>query len=132
MQIQKVGVVGCGLMGSGIAQVAATAGFPVVVLETEQRFLDKGFTGIERSLAKFAEKGTISESPEIIRARLKGTLKNEDLADCDIVLEAIVESVPEKHKIYTALDAIVKKEAIFATNTSSISVTELMRATQRP
>ena len=132
MQIKNVGVIGFGLMGSGIAQVAATAGFPVTVLEAEQAFLAKGFTGIERSLAKFAEKGTITEKPEAIRARLKGTTEIEELRDCDIVIEAIVENVPEKHKMFIALDKIAKPKAIFATNTSSISVTELMAVTNRP
>jgi 3-hydroxybutyryl-CoA dehydrogenase len=132
MQIKNVGVIGCGLMGSGIAQVAATAGFNVTVLEAEQTFLDKGFKGIERSLAKFAEKGTITEQPEAILARLKGTTSIDDLADSDIFIEAIVENVPEKHKMYIALDGVAKKDAIFATNTSSISVTELMAVTRRP
>jgi 3-hydroxybutyryl-CoA dehydrogenase len=132
MQIQNVGVIGCGLMGSGIAQVAATAGFQVKVLEAEQSYLDKGFKGIERSLAKFAEKGTISEKPEAILARLKGTTDVNDFADRDIIIEAIVESVPEKHKMYAALDKIASRDAIFATNTSSISVTELMGVTNRP
>src|SRR5204862_4486873 len=81
MNIQKVGVLGCGLMGSGIAQVAATAGFGVTVLEVEQKLLDKGFAGIEKSLAKLAEKGTLKEKPEAIRARLKGTTRPADLAD---------------------------------------------------
>jgi 3-hydroxybutyryl-CoA dehydrogenase len=119
-------------MGSGIAQVSATAGFHVTVLEVEQRFLDKGFAGIEKSLAKFAEKGTIKESPEAIRGRLKGTTNPQDLADCDIVIEAVIENIGEKKKMYADLDKMVKKEAIFATNTSSISVTELMTATKRP
>jgi len=132
MQIEKVGVLGCGLMGSGIAQVAATAGLDVTVLEVEQKFLDKGFAGIEKSLAKFAEKGTIKESPQAIRARLKGTTKKQDLADCDIVIEAIIENLDEKKKMYASLDPIVKKDAIFASNTSSISVTEMMTATKRP
>lgn len=132
MEIKKVGVLGCGLMGSGIAQVAATAGFDVTVLEAEQRFLDKGFANIKKSLAKFAEKGTLNEKPEAVLARLKGTLKAEDLADCDIVIEAIVENVEAKNEIFAKLDRIVKKEAIFATNTSSISVTEVMAATSRP
>jgi 3-hydroxybutyryl-CoA dehydrogenase len=132
MEIRNVGVLGCGLMGSGIAQVAATAGFHVSVLEVEQKFLDKGFAGIQKSLAKFAEKGTLKEEPEAIHARLKGTTRKEDLADCDIVVEAIIESVPEKKKIYAALDPVVKKEAIFASNTSSISITELLTATKRP
>jgi len=132
MEIKKVGVLGCGLMGSGIAQVAATAGFDVTVLEVEQKFLDKGFAGIEKSLAKFAEKGTIKETPQAIRARLKGTTNKRDLADCDIVIEAIIENLDEKKKMYASLDPIVKKDAIFASNTSSISVTEMMTATQRP
>lgn len=132
MEIRNVGVIGCGLMGSGIAQVAATGGFQVTVLEAEQRFLDKGFKGVERSLAKFAEKGAISEAPEAIRARMKGTTTVQDLADCDIIIEAIVENVAEKHKIYTAIEKVAKAEAIFATNTSSISVTELMAVTKRP
>ena len=132
MEIRKVGVLGCGLMGSGIAQVAATAGFDVAVLEVEQKFIDKGFAGIEKSLAKFAEKGTLKESPEAIRARLKGTTRQEDLADRDIVIEAVIENLAEKKKMYSALDAIVKKDAIFASNTSSISITEMMTATTRP
>jgi 3-hydroxybutyryl-CoA dehydrogenase len=132
MGIQKVGVLGCGLMGSGIAQVAAMAGFDVTVLEVEQKFLDKGFAGIEKSLAKFAEKGTITEMPQAIRGRLKGTTHSKDLADCDIVIEAVIENVDEKKKMYAALDGVVKKDAIFASNTSSISITELMTATKRP
>jgi len=137
MHIQKVGVLGCGLMGSGIAQVAAMAGFDVTVLEVEQKFLDKGFAGIEKSLAKFAERpvdkgGITAEQKAAARARLRGTTKKEDLADCDIVVEAIIENVPQKREMYQSLDGIVKRDAIFATNTSSISVTELMAATKRP
>jgi len=132
MAIKKVGVLGCGLMGSGIAQVAAMAGFDVIVLEVDQKYLDKGFAGIEKSLAKFAEKGTIKESAETVRARLKGTTNNQDLADCDIIVEAVIENVEEKKKMYAALDEVVKKDCIFASNTSSISITELMTATKRP
>jgi 3-hydroxybutyryl-CoA dehydrogenase len=132
MQIKKVGVLGCGLMGSGIAQVAATAGYDVLVLEQEQRFLDKGFAGIEKSLAKFAEKGTIKEPVEAIRGRLKGTTDRNALAECDIIVEAIIENVEEKKKMFAALDGIVKKDAIFASNTSSISITEVAAATKRP
>jgi 3-hydroxybutyryl-CoA dehydrogenase len=123
-------------MGSGIAQVCATAGFDVISLEAEQRFLDKGFAGIDKSLAKFAEKpeksGITPEKAKEIRGRLKGTLKKEDLADCDLIIEAIIENVEEKKKMYAALDGVVKKDAIFASNTSSISITELMTATKRP
>ena len=137
MQIKKVGVLGCGLMGSGIAQTCATAGFDVTVLEVEQKYLDKGFSGIEKSLAKFAERppekgGITAQQKEAIRARLKGTTNRADLADCDIVIEAIIENVAQKKEMYAALDAVVKKDAIFASNTSSISITELMTATKRP
>jgi 3-hydroxybutyryl-CoA dehydrogenase len=137
MEIKKVGVLGCGLMGSGIAQVAATAGFDVTVLDVEQKFLDKGFAGIEKSLAKFAERpvekgGITAQQKDAIRARLKGTTNRQNLADCDIVIEAIIENVQQKKDMYDSLDGIVRKDAIFATNTSSISVTELMAATLRP
>jgi len=132
MEIRKVGVLGCGLMGSGIAQVAATAGFDVTVLEVEQKFLDRGFAAIEKSLAKFAEKGTIKETPQAIRGRLKGTTKKEDLAGCDIVIEAIIENVTQKKKMYASIHGIVKQDAILASNTSSISITELLTSTKRP
>lgn len=132
MEIKKVGVLGCGLMGAGIAQVAATAGFEVLVLEVEQKYLDKGFAGIDKSLAKFAEKGTLKESAETVRARLKGTTNKEDLANCDIVIEAIIENLEVKKKMFASLEGIVKKETIFASNTSSISITELLTSTKRP
>jgi len=132
MEIKKVGVLGCGLMGSGIAQVSAMAGFDVTVLEVDEKFLDRGFAGIEKSLAKFAEKGNLKQEPASVRARLKGTTNKQDLAHSDIVIEAIVENVSQKKQVFAALDPIVKKNAIFATNTSSISVTELLSATKRP
>lgn len=134
--IKKVGVLGCGLMGSGIAQVAAMAGFDVVVLEADQKYLDKGFGGIQKSLAKFAEKpvekgGITAEQRDAAFARLKGTLNHDDLEDCDIIIEAIIENIDAKKQMFAQLDAIVKKDCIFATNTSSISVTEVMTATKR-
>ena len=132
MTIKKVGVLGCGLMGSGIAQVSSTAGYHVTVLEQEQRFLDKGFSGIEKSLAKFAEKGTLKEPVESIRGRLKGTTDPQALADCDIIIEAIIENLAEKKKAFAVLDEIVEKDAIFASNTSSISITEIAASTRRP
>jgi 3-hydroxybutyryl-CoA dehydrogenase len=137
MEIKKVGVLGCGLMGSGIAQVAATAGFEVTVLEVEQKFLDKGIAGIEKSLAKFAERppekgGITAQQKKEILSRLKGTTKAADLADCDIIIEAIIEELAQKKAMFAGLDSVVKKEAIFASNTSSISITELMTATKRP
>jgi 3-hydroxybutyryl-CoA dehydrogenase len=137
MEIKKVGVLGCGLMGAGIAQVAATAGFDVTVLEPEQKFLDKGFATIEKSLSRLVERGVekgglTAEQKTAAQSRLKGSTNMQDLADCDIVVEAIIENVPEKRKTYAQLDGIVKKDAIFATNTSSICVAELMTATKRP
>ena len=137
MEIKKVGVLGCGLMGSGIAQVCATAGFDVTVLEVQQKILDKGFAGIEKSLAKFAERppekgGITAQQKDAIRSRLKGTTNKADLADCDIVIEAIIENLEEKKTMYASLDGVVKKDAIFASNTSSISITELLTATKRP
>ena len=130
MEIRKVGVLGCGLMGSGIAQVAAMAGFETVVREVSDELLQKGFGGIDKSLAKFAEKGTITaEQQQEMRGRLRGTTTFEDLADCDIIIEAIIENIEEKQKTYRQLDAICKPETIFASNTSSISITEMMSAT---
>ena len=130
MQIKKVGVLGCGLMGSGIAQVAATAGFETVVKEVSSDLIEKGFSGIDKSLAKFAEKGTITrEQQKEIRGRLSGTTAFDDLADCDIIIEAIIENLDEKRKTYSQLDALCKPETIFASNTSSLSITEMMTAT---
>ncbi len=130
MEIKKVGVLGCGLMGSGIAQVSASAGFQTVVREVSDDLINKGFAGIEKSLAKFAEKGTITaEQQQQTRDRLSGTTSFDDLADCDIIVEAIIENLEEKRKTYKQLDAICKPETIFASNTSSISITEMMIAT---
>ena len=130
MEIRKVGVLGCGLMGSGIAQVAATAGFETVVKEVSDDLIAKGFGGIEKSLAKFAEKGTItSEQQGTIRGRLRGTTSFADLSDCDIIIEAIIENLEEKRSTYRQLDEICKPETIFASNTSSLSITEMMTAT---
>jgi 3-hydroxybutyryl-CoA dehydrogenase len=130
MEIKKVGVLGCGLMGAGIAQVAATAGFETVVKEVSDEFIEKGFSGIEKSLAKFAEKGTITaEQQTAIRGRLSGTTSFDALADCDIIIEAIIENLEEKRSTYSQLDEICKPETIFASNTSSLSITAMMTAT---
>ena len=137
MEIKKVGVLGCGLMGSGIAQVCATAGFEVTVLEVDQKFLDRGFDGVKKSLTKFSERppekgGITAQQKDEILARLKGTTNKNEMAHCDIIIEAVTENVAEKMKMYSEIDAIAKKHAIFASNTSSISITELMTATKRP
>lgn len=132
MQIEKVGVAGCGLMGSGIAQVAAMAGFPVVVREVSEELLRKGMTGIEKSLARLTEKGQLSaEQSAAARSRLRPTVNLQEFADCDLVVEAIIENLERKRELFSQLDAIVKPQAIFASNTSSLSVTEMMTATRR-
>jgi len=133
MAIRKVGVLGCGLMGSGIAQVAAQAGYDVVVREVEQKYLDKGIGGIQKNLGRSVEKGKMQQADaDACLGRLKGTTSLDDLADCDIVIEAIIENAQLKKETYAALDKIVKPEAIFASNTSSLTITELSMATARP
>jgi 3-hydroxybutyryl-CoA dehydrogenase len=130
MEIKKVGVLGCGLMGSGIAQVAATAGFETIVKEVSEDLIARGFGGIEKSLAKFAEKGTITaDQQKEIRGRLSGTTSFNELADCDIIIEAIIENLDEKRSTYRQLDELCKPKTIFASNTSSLSITEMMTAT---
>ena len=120
-------------MGSGIAQVSAQAGYDTVVVEVEQKFLDKGLAGIDKSLGKFVEKGKMSaDDKSKTMSRLKGATSLKDLADCDIVVEAITENPKVKKETYTAIDSIVKKDAIFASNTSSLTITELSMATARP
>ena len=132
MAIQKVGVLGCGLMGSGIAQVAAAGGYPTIVKEVAEEFLKKGMAGIDKSLGRFLEKGTMTaDQRSQTMSRLKGTTKFEDLADCDIVIEAITENLQAKRETYVALDGVVKASAIFASNTSSLVITEMMTATKR-
>src|SRR4026208_498180 len=130
MEIRKVGVLGWGLMGSGVARVSATAGFDTVVKEVSEELIARGFGGIEKSLAKFAEKGTITADQEKdIRGRLSGTTSFNALADCDVIIEAIIENLDEKRSTYRQLDELCKPETIFASNTSSLSITEMMTAT---
>lgn len=132
MPIQKVGVLGCGLMGSGIAQVSAVAGYSTVVKEVSDEFLKKGLASIDKSLSRLAEKGTITAEKRVESlARLKGTTKFEDLADCDIIIEAVTENLQVKQDTYSTVDKIAKPEAIFASNTSSLIITEMMTATKR-
>ena len=132
MEIRKVGVIGCGLMGSGIAQVSALSGFPTVIREVSQPLLDKGLASIEKSLSKFVEKGKVSsEQKAETLARLQPTLELDDLTDCDLVIEAIIENLDRKRELFVELDPNVKPEAIFASNTSSLSITEMMMATRR-
>jgi len=133
MTIQKVGVVGCGLMGSGIAQVSAQAGFQTVVREVSAELVEKGLKGIEKNLARLVEKGALKEDVKNeIRGRLKGTTALEDLKDCDVIVEAIIEQLPAKRELFSALDAICGPHTIFASNTSSLTITEMAAATKRP
>jgi 3-hydroxybutyryl-CoA dehydrogenase len=133
MAIQKVGVIGCGLMGSGIAQVAAQAGFSTVVREVSGELVEKGLKSIEKNLARLVEKATITDAARNeIRGRLKGTTSLEDLKDCDVIVEAIIEQLPAKRELYAALDAICKPSTIFASNTSSLTIIEMATATKRP
>jgi len=133
MAIQRVGVVGCGLMGTGIAQVCAAAGFPTVVREVSADLVDKGLKGIDKNLNRLVEKGTLTEAAKSeIRGRLKGTTAVEDLRSSDLIIEAIIEQLPEKREVFAALDAICPPETIFASNTSSLTITEIATATKRP
>jgi 3-hydroxybutyryl-CoA dehydrogenase len=133
MAIRKVGVVGCGLMGSGIAQVVAAAGFETVVREVSAELVDKGIKSIEKNLNRLVEKGTITEVAKgEIRGRLKGTTAIDDLKNCDVIIEAIVEQLPAKRELFGALDAMCQPSTIFASNTSSLTITEIATATKRP
>jgi 3-hydroxybutyryl-CoA dehydrogenase len=133
MAIQKVGVAGCGLMGSGIAQVCAMAGLTTLVREVSQDVVEKGLKGIEKNLGRLVEKGTITEAAKgEIRGRLRGTTGIESLKDCDLIIEAIIENLPAKHELFRVLDEICAKQTIFASNTSSLTITEIATATKRP
>lgn len=141
MVIRKVGVVGCGLMGHGIAQVAAQGGCDVVVLESKQDFLDKGLARIDKSLAKLAEKAVekgkataeqAEQGRKATRARITGTLDKQALADCDLVVEAIVEDLDAKKALFKDLGALCKPTTILASNTSSFPIGEMGAASGRP
>jgi len=132
-EIKEVGVLGAGLMGHGIAQVAAQAGYEVVLREVDDAALQKGIGKIEKQLARAVEKGKASqEDVDAVRGRIQGTTDYGDLADCDLVIEAITESLPLKLEMWREIDEIVKSEAVFATNTSSLAVIDQAAATGRP
>jgi len=133
MKIKKVAVLGCGLMGSGIAEVSARAGFTTVIREVSEELLEKGQSRIEKSLAKAVFKGKLEEDEKTqILGRLSGVVDIEELADCDLVIEAIVENIEAKRQTFAALDETVKKSALFASNTSSLTITEVAMSTHRP
>jgi 3-hydroxybutyryl-CoA dehydrogenase len=133
MAIKKVGVVGCGLMGHGIAQVAAQAGYDVTVRELSQERLDSGLGKIQKQLARAVEKGRMEQAQaDEVLGRINPTLSYEDFADSDLVIEAITEDLDAKRAMWEELDRIVKEEALFATNTSSLGVIDQAAATTRP
>ncbi len=133
MAISKVGVVGCGLMGHGISQICAQAGWDVVVREIDQGALDKGMGKIEKQLGRAVEKGRMEQSEaDAVLGRITPTLEYSDLADCDLVIEAITEDLDRKLEMWGELDEIVKDDANLATNTSSLSVATQADATNRP
>lgn len=133
MPIEKVGVVGCGLMGSGIAQVAAQSGFPTVVREVSADLVEKGLKSIEKNLSRLVEKGTITDAQKSqVRGRLKGTTSLDELKQCDLIIEAIIEQLPAKRELFGALDSICPPSTIFASNTSSLTIIEMATATKRP
>src|SRR3954467_1782888 len=133
MAISKVGVVGCGLMGHGISQICAQAGWDVVVREVDQGALDKGMAKIDKQLGRAVEKGKLEQSDaDAVRARITPTLDYADLADSDLVIEAITEDLDRKLEMWRELDGIVKDDAYLATNTSSLPVAARGGATKRP
>jgi 3-hydroxybutyryl-CoA dehydrogenase len=133
MAIKTVGVLGCGLMGSGIAQVSAASGYRTVVREVEDSLLKKGLGRIDKFLAGGVEKGKLTaEEKASTLGNLSGTTRLEDLKDCDLVIEAIIENVEEKAKAYAILDGVVGEHTIFCSNTSSLCITELAAKTRRP
>lgn len=133
MAIRTVGVLGCGLMGAGIAQVSAAAGYKTIVREVEEGFLNKGMGRIQKFLSDGVEKGKVTpEAKEQTLGNLSGTTKTRDLKDCDLIVEAIVENVDEKAKVYAELDAEAGPDTIFCSNTSSLCITELASKTTRP
>ena len=133
MEIRKVGVVGCGLMGGGIAQVAAQSGFETVVREVSQELIDKGMARIESILARDVTKGKLTaHAKDWALSLIKPTTDLHAFADCQIVVEAIIENLDAKRELYAALDAICPPETIFASNTSSLTIVEMAAVTKRP
>ncbi|HEX6367854.1 MAG TPA: 3-hydroxybutyryl-CoA dehydrogenase [Longimicrobium sp.] len=132
-EIKRVGVLGCGLMGSGIAQVAAAAGYETLVREVSDELCERGLGGIGKQLGKAVEKGKMAaEDRDAIVGRLKGTTNLEDLKDCDIIIEAVVEDLAVKNQMWQTLDAVCGPETIFASNTSSLTIADMAAATKRP
>jgi len=133
MEIKRVGVVGCGLMGSGISQVCAQSGYQVVVSEMNDELLNKGLASISSFLTRNVKKGRVSQAEkEATLARIKGTTSLKDFSDCDLIIEAVVENLDLKKKIFAELDKICSEDAILATNTSCLSIIDMATVTTRP
>jgi 3-hydroxybutyryl-CoA dehydrogenase len=134
MEIKRIGVIGAGLMGSGIAQVAAQSGFQVNMMDVEQRFVDKGLATIEKNLKRMTDKGKMEASEaDAVRSRIKTTLSlSEAASDVDVTIEAVIEKMDLKKSVYKELESIAKPSTIFATNTSGLSITEMAAVTSRP
>lgn len=133
MHIKKLGIVGCGLMGSGIAEISARAGYDVVVTEVTEDLLKKGISRIEASSQKAVDRGkSTAEDRAATLARITGSTKLEDLKDCQMVIEAVIEKIDEKKKVFSVLEGICSREAVLASNTSSLSITEIASATKTP
>ena len=133
MEIKKIGVVGCGLMGGGITEVCARAGYDVVTLEIKQEFLDKGIGGIRTSMERGVRKGRVTEQEkDSILGRIRGTLNIEDFGDRDLVIEAAIENMAEKKKVFASLDRVCPPGATLASNTSYLSILDLAIVTKRP
>jgi 3-hydroxybutyryl-CoA dehydrogenase len=132
MDIKTIGVLGAGSMGNGIAQVAAQSGYKVVMRDVEEKFVERALKGIDKFLTKSVEKGKIAaDDKTAILGRIKGTTKMEDLKDADFVIEVVFEEMELKKKVFKELDELTRKDVIIATNTSSMSITEIATATQR-
>jgi 3-hydroxybutyryl-CoA dehydrogenase len=133
MEIKKVGVIGCGLMGTGIAQVCAQSGYQVIVSEINDALLNKGITSISSRLARDVEKGKLSaKDKDSVLSRIKGTTNTKDFSDCDLTIEAIIENMDLKKKIFAELDKICPQRTVLATNTSVLSIIDIATATTRP
>ena len=133
MEIKRVGVLGCGLMGSGIAQVCAAAGYDTLVREVSDELCERGIGGIGKQLGKAVEKGKMAaEDRDAVLGRLRGTTSLEDLKDCDIIIEAVVENLDLKNEMWRTLDGVCGPDTIFASNTSSLTIADMAVATKRP
>jgi len=133
MEVKTIAVIGAGTMGSGIAQVAAEAGFNVILRDIEDKFVQQGLNNIKKNVSRAVEKGKKSQAEaDAVLARIRGTVELSELSVVEVVIEAVVENMALKKELYARLDAICKPEAIFASNTSGLSITEMASATSRP